>query len=376
VYDDHSPAPRAAPQAPALPSGSLADIVRAKLLADLGQVQTGRTGQQRTYTPRAELLARAVAPETFGMVLDWVSSARRASVHTRRAYVDDIRAWAAFADEVGAGPFRVGCLTRDQVRVWRIAQEARTPPPAKSTLRRRLSALSSLHAYAAGRTEGLPPNPVTEDDVPKVPRGHSSRSTPVLEKEHITALAEHARDDRERLVVVLLYVLAGRVGEMCAARIGAMTTTATGVLALDLTRKEDKKRLLVLPPVAADLLRRHTEGRAEGPLLLDAAGGPLDRYDVKRLVGRLGRHAGVLPGRAVTPHVLRASRLTHMLDDRVPLAEVQAYADHDDPATTVGYRERRLAAQRNERLAAGGARLFARLSPPPSGPDSPTPPHS
>lgn len=376
VTDDHSPARRPdPPPVPALPAEELADVVRRRLLEDLGQVQTGRVGQQRSYTPRAELLARVVTARTFGLVLDWVSSTRRASVHTKRAYVDDVRAWAAFAAAVGVERFEVGCLTREHVRVWRIAEEARTTarglPPAKTSIRRRLSSLSSLHAYAAQRTEGLPPNPVTEDDIPKIERGHSSRSTPVLELQHVEALAAAAADDRERLVVVLLYTLAGRVGEMCDAQLGAVRPTPTGGVALDLTRKEDKKRLLPLPPLVADLLRRHTAGRTAGPLLLDAAGAPLDRHDVKRMLARLGRGARVLPGRAVTPHVLRASRITHMLDANVPLEEVQAYADHADPATTVGYRERRQAARRNARLAADGARVFSRL--PPASPRPPVP---
>ncbi|MFE9793522.1 site-specific integrase [Streptomyces goshikiensis] len=63
--------------------------------------------------------------------------------------------------------------------------------------------------------------------------------------------------------------------------------------------------------------------------------------------------------RDVTPHVLRASRITHMLDDAVPLAEVQAFADHDNPATTVGYWTRRNTAVRNAELVDAGATIFA-----------------
>jgi hypothetical protein len=60
-----------------------------------------------------------------------------------------------------------------------------------------------------------------------------------------------------------------------------------------------------------------------------------------------------------------------MLDAGVPLEEVQAYADHNDPATTIGYRDRRNAAERNARLARTGGRLFAGL--PPAGEALPVP---
>lgn len=360
----------------ALPAPDLAETVRAKLLADLGEVEVERTKGRRIKRPRAELLAEAVDGATFAVVMDWISSTRRGSIHTKRAYVDDIRRWAAFCDALGLGRFRLGVLTPGQVRIWRLAEETRLTnrgtPIDKRTIRRRLSALSSLHAYAAAKDVGLGPNPVTEDDMPKAERGRSSRSTPVLEEEHVYALARHAADDRERLVVVLLYILAGRVSEMCEANVAALRTGPRGAPALDLTRKEDKKRLLTVPEPAATLLLAHTAGRdPAAPLLLDAAGGRLDRHDAKRLLARLGRHAGVLPGRAVTPHVMRASRITHMLDAGVPLEEVQAYADHNDPATTVGYRERRRAAQRNAALARAGARLFGDL--PPAGHALPVP---
>jgi integrase len=68
--------------------------------------------------------------------------------------------------------------------------------------------------------------------------------------------------------------------------------------------------------------------------------------------------AGVLPGRDVTPHVMRASRITHMIDAGEPLAEIQAFADHADPSTTIGYFTRRKAAERNARLVDAVNDLF------------------
>jgi integrase len=199
----------------------------------------------------------------------------------------------------------------------------------------------------------------------------------VLEIEEIQAVANAAENEFDALVVLLLYTLAGRVTEMVAADVTDRIERGRRSY-LDVTRKEHKERILPLPVTVAELLDAHTAGRAEGPLLLDAAGRRLDRHDVARLLTRLGRKAGVLtcptvgtPGHAfarckvcrkLTPHALRASRITHMLDAGEPLAEVQAFADHDNPATTVGYWNRRSKGQRNAAHVDAAEALFTGIA--------------
>lgn len=347
-------------QALALPGSDLFETVRRKLIDDLGMVQVARRGQERIYRPRAELLAEVVTPETFVMMMDWLSSTRRGSVNTKRTYADDIRRiWAAYAQELGHERFFIGCFNADHIRAWRIRMEANEASP--KSIGRYLNALSSLHVYAAEKME-LPRNPVTQDDRPKFDKGNTSTSTPVLELEEIQAVAAQATNEFDLLIVMLLYTLAGRVGEMCAADMDARVERGRRSF-VDLTRKEAKERLLPLPLTVAELLDNHTDGREDGPLLLDSEGRRLDRHDVARLLARLGRKAKVLPGRSLTPHVLRASRITHMLDAEVPLAEVQAFADHDNPATTVAYWSRRNKGQRNAAHVDAGEAVFADVVP-------------
>ncbi|MEU5772753.1 tyrosine-type recombinase/integrase [Streptomyces venezuelae] len=368
---------RQAGQSIALPGSDLFEEVRRKLVDDLGLVQVDRRGQERIYRPRAELLAEAVTPDTFVMVMDWLSSTRRGSLQTKRNYVDDIRrVWAAYAQEIGHERFALGCFTADHIRAWRLRMEGRDAPP--TTVSRYLNALSSLHTYAAEKID-LPKNPVTQDDRPKVDKGNTSRSTPVLEVDEVQAVVKAAENEFDALIVLLLYTLAGRVSEMCAADVTDRIERGRRSY-LDVTRKEHKERILPLPVTVAELLDVHTAGRmetvdgTENALLLDAAGERLDRHDVARLLTRLGRKARVLtcpsvgkPGHAfarckicrkLTPHVLRASRITHMLDADEPLAEVQAFADHDNPATTVGYWNRRKKGERNAAHVDAAEALF------------------
>lgn len=342
----------------ALPTTPLFDAVRAKLIADLGRVQVGRVGQERFYRDRLELLAEALTPKTFVSAVDWLSSTRRGSVQTKRAYADDLRnVWAPYVAEIGLGDrFALGLLTTDHVRAWRIREEANDT--SNTTIGRRLNVLSSLHRYAAEKVDGLGRNPVTQDDRPRVDKRNSSRSTPILETDELERVAAQSSTERDLLVVSLLYTLAGRVSELCAADVTDRVERGRQSY-LDVTRKEHKERILPLPNAVAELLDRHVGERAVGPLLLDENGNRLDRHDVARLLARLGNRAKVLPGRKVTPHVLRASRITHMLDAKIPLAEVQQFADHDNPATTVGYWERRDKDEVNAQHVEDGAKVLA-----------------
>jgi hypothetical protein len=121
---------QSAGQSIALPGSDLFEEVRRKLVDDLGMVQVDRRGQERIYRPRAELLAEAVTPDTFVMVMDWLSSTRRGSLQTKRNYVDDIRrVWGAYAQELGNDRFFLGCFTADHIRAWRLRMEARNAPP-------------------------------------------------------------------------------------------------------------------------------------------------------------------------------------------------------------------------------------------------------
>lgn len=370
------PAPQAG-QPIALPGSDLFEEVRRKLVDDLGLVQVDRRGRERIYRPRAELLAEAVTPDTFVMVMDWLTSTRRGSLQTKRNYVDDIRrVWGSYAKELGHERFALGCFTADHIRTWRLRMEARDAPP--TTISRYLNALSSLHSYAATKID-LPRNPVTQDDRPKVDKGNTSRSTPVLEVEEVQRVAAQAETPLDLLVVSLLYTLAGRVSEMCTANVTDRIERGRRSY-LDVTRKEYKERILPLPATVAEMLDEHTAGRQEGPLLLDSEERRLDRHDVARLLTRLGRKARVLtcPNidgpekhsfakckvcRKLTPHVLRASRITHMLDAHVDLVEVQAFADHDNSNTTVAYWKRRNKGQRNAAHVDAAELVFANVQP-------------
>lgn len=308
----------------------------------LGQVaprdpRTRRLGPRRW---RLELLAELCVPETFRHIVSWLSSTLIPSAGSKRDYADDIRHWAVYLQqEEDIVYFALEDVTPLSVRAYRQREEDRKSSPR--TVRRRMDSLSSLFNYTIWATQGTPAqgtltNPVTKFDKPRIDQNDGTTATPVLEVDEFQAVLDQAATPRQMLVPALIYTLAGRVSECCTADLSKLRHDGDQ-RKLDLRRKGDKGRVFTLPPKLCALLDVALDGRTEGPLLLDDKGQPMDRHAVDRLLNRLGQAAGVLPGRELTPHVLRASKLTHMHDEGVPLEEIQQYADHAQIQTTLRY---------------------------------------
>ncbi|WP_161357368.1 tyrosine-type recombinase/integrase [Streptomyces sp. SID3343] len=319
---------------------SRAEDAFARIREQLGTVapRDPVTRKLRERRERLAILAEICERPTFDVLVAWLSSTHVPSTNTKRAYADDLRFWAEYAAELGHERFSIGCLSADDLTVWRLAEERRGAKPR--SINRRLSTMSSLARFEADRSQRPLVNPVTRDNRIKVDRGDTSSDTPILEKPELQRVLEKCADAREALVVTLVYTLAGRVSEMCEADVDALKRRGDG-RTLTLRRKGDKTSDFPLPAEIRALFDVVLDGRTEGPLLLDASGARLDRFDVDRMLTRLGRHAGVLPDRDLTPHVLRASRLTHMHDEKVDIDDIRSYADHAELATTLVYVRRR-----------------------------------
>ncbi len=229
-----------------------------------------------------------------------------------------------------------------------------------SSVRRRLSALSSFYRYCAAH-----------DLVGRIPTAGVAR--PVVDP-HYTGTVGLARDEacvlvaaadadrgrqalRTAAVVRLLLHNALRVDEACAADVADLGTDA-GHRVLRVTRKGARKAKVPLTPATvaaldaylADRARRAGLGGASalaGPLLASATGGRLRQGHLWELVRRLARAAGIEAWQELSPHSLRHSAITFALDAGAALRDVHDYAGHKDPRTTRRYDHSRDSLDRN-----------------------------
>jgi integrase/recombinase XerD len=145
---------------------------------------------------------------------------------------------------------------------------------------------------------------------------------------------------RDRAMIELMYSCGLRVSELCGLRVADLESDAG---CLRCVGKGDKERLVPVGRQALKAVQRYL--RAARPkllregsspyLFLNQKGGKIDRIGYWKLLGAYGRKAGLR--KALTPHMLRHSFATHLLDRGADLRSVQMMLGHSDISTTQIY---------------------------------------
>ncbi len=213
---------------------------------------------------------------------------------------------------------------------------------APTSLRRRAAALKGFYRFAYG--EGLIPIDVAMHlDLPR----QSRRLPDTLDVEEVDRLLEAASGGglRDRALLELLYAAGLRVSEAIGLDREDLSLDGAFVRVIG---KGDKERLVPIGEVSIDWLAAWLDGpRADllhishviaargGPLFLGDRGRRLARQQAWAAVGRAARRAG-LDGK-VSPHTLRHSFATHLLEGGADLRVVQELLGHASISTTQLY---------------------------------------
>ncbi|MEM7163977.1 MAG: site-specific tyrosine recombinase/integron integrase [Planctomycetota bacterium] len=207
------------------------------------------------------------------------------------------------------------------------------------TLRRRVSALRTFYRFLVddGQVETNPIRdailPKAWDKLPKaLSRNDIQRLFAALPRTGKTAL-------RDRAILELLYSCGLRVSELCSL---ARRDLRSEDHFLRCRGKGGRERLVPVSPAALRAIAAYREhecppprSAAEDLVFLSYRGQPLGRETVFRLVQRVARSAGIRS--EVSPHTLRHSYATHLLEGGAGLREVQELLGHADIRTTEIY---------------------------------------
>ncbi len=297
-----------------------------------------------------------------------LAAARGASPHTLRAYRGDLEPFCAFLDERGiADPAEV---TPRTLRAWMAELSERGL--AKSSLSRKLSAARSFfkHLLKHGRIDAHPAAGLRQRrGERKLPAALS-----IGEIETLLAAPDLAAIDglRDKAILELMYSAGTRAAETVGLDRGDVDL-ARGLVRLFGKGRKERLGALGPPSQAAlaaylgDARRPIPQGRAKNALFLNARGGRLTTRSLGRILERYLREAGLV--RRATPHTLRHSFATHLLDRGADLRSVQELLGHAHLTTTQIYThvsiERLRAAyeQAHPRAGAGSAEPAARARP-------------
>jgi site-specific recombinase XerD len=246
------------------------------------------------------------------------------SGRTREAYEADLKQWGAFCAD-----HQLEVLAAGRPHVQVFAQQLAEAGRAPATVSRKLSAIAGFYGYCVA--EGvLEKSPAAHVRRPKV----SDESTRLgLDRAELLQLigAAAAITPQAHALVCLLALNGLRVSEACRARASDISTVR-GRLVVEVLRKGGKRAIVPLAPrAAAAIAALH---RVDDDLLIGC-----DRYSAWRLVRQVVDAAGI--SKSISPHSLRHTCITLMLEAGVPLHDVQDAAGHADPRTTQRYNRAR-----------------------------------
>jgi integrase/recombinase XerD len=145
---------------------------------------------------------------------------------------------------------------------------------------------------------------------------------------------------RDRAMLELLYATGLRVTELCRLELSNVERDS-GVLRV--TGKGNKQRLVPFGESAGEAIGQYLnqgrpallKGRASRFLFITARGGAMTRQGFWKLLGGYGKKAGIF--RDLTPHVVRHSFATHLVEGGADLRSVQIMLGHADISTTQVY---------------------------------------
>jgi len=313
-----------------------------------------------TRRPHTSSSAAPVVPgdaRAIDAFVDHLHLERRLSPHTVRAYRNDVESLSTFLSRGGRS-----LLEADHAVLRRWLAQLRTRGYARSTLHRKAAAVRTFYAWASKRgliaanPAALLTGPSPASRLPTVLKASEAELLTTAPESTSDAASLDSADPRmlrDRAVLELLYGCGLRVAELCGLDVDDVDVDGQQVRVMG---KGGKERVLPMGDFAAravhDYLR---DGRSAFLTSPDPEGGtsshpePADRSalffnrrrkrmgprDARAMVDRYVR--AVLEGRKVSPHTLRHSFATHLLEGGADIRSVQDLLGHASLATTQIY---------------------------------------
>jgi integrase/recombinase XerD len=272
--------------------------------------------------------------------LVWLSAERGRSPNTISAYRRDL---AAYWRHLHAGGITLAEVTEDDVAGYVAVLRGVGRAPA--SVARALVAVRSLHRFLL--VEGhLPSDPAADVEVPRVPQGlPKALSEPEVEALLGAVAGQDPIAARDRAILEVLYGTGLRISELVGLSLGDLDLERAVLRAFG---KGSKERVVPVGRLAREALvawletgrpalvppRWARRGDAEA-VFLNQRGGRLSRQGAWGIVRGYGDQVGL--GDRLTPHVLRHSCATHMLDHGADIRAVQELLGHASISTTQVY---------------------------------------
>lgn len=273
--------------------------------------------------------------DTRTAFLRYLETEKRYSVHTRTAYGKDLEeAFAFFGEEFECTAPQM--LKSTMVRTWvmSLSDAGRDP----KTIHRKISSLRSYYKYLI-RQGLMGANPLTDITVPKLRKKlpnfvEEDRMETLLDK---VAFGDDFAGVRNKAMIELFYGTGMRLSELVGMHTYDIDTSRKTVKVLG---KRNKERLIPVPIETMDTLMRYLQHRSEIPakdqaLFITEKGA---RVYPKLVYNVVHTHlAAVTTQQKKSPHVLRHSYATHLLNNGADINAIKELLGHANLSATQVY---------------------------------------
>lgn len=299
-------------------------------------------------------------PDTVAVFLLYLDAQRGYSEATLRSYATDLSGVHGFLEDRGRGLHEPAVVTKADLTAFLADLHRRGL--AKSTVCRKLSALRAFYRYM--RKQGtVDEDPCASLPNPRLPKTHP-KVLNVDQAVHLvqTNVAPSPEGLRDQALLELLYGSGLRISEALGLDFSCLDLDRGVARVLGKGRKE---RIVPLTAPSVERLRRYLEQRgafcpaaSEQAVFLGRRGRRLTRRQADRVVKSMALASGVPSG--ISPHTLRHSFASHMLQAGADLRSVQELLGHARISTTQRYTHLDLAQimktyDASHPLATGGA---------------------
>ena len=277
--------------------------------------------------------------------ITYIQAEKRYSALTVRNYRHDIESFVSWCTSRADNPqeFDLTRVTAEDIREWIIHRMDEDKISAAS-MNRELSSLRSLFRYL--RRE----NRITQDIFSRITTLRTPRKLPsfvpesrmesLLDRLQACSTEGDFREQRNALIIALFYSCGIRLAELQGIRLGDFAADYTS---LHIRGKGDKHRLIPILPELASRVRTHIDllremglaTASDSPLIVSTNGKPLSRSTIQRVVESELKGAQVQGKRS--PHVLRHTFATHLLNKEADMRDIQELMGHSSLRTTQCY---------------------------------------
>jgi integrase/recombinase XerD len=256
--------------------------------------------------------------------------------NTITSYIGDLSEYVAFIDKNYALSTPRD-ITKTHIR--NFIQRLKRKEEAASSISRKISAIRSFHRFLLQERE-VDENVASSIHLPK----KEKKLPTVLSVDEVTTLIAQTNNNtslclRNKAILELLYGSGLRVSELLNLTLQDLHIN-TGFI--DVIGKGNKERIVPLGEEGAYALKRYLEqGRPNlkkhsvDALFINTRGNQLSRVGVYKIIKKLAKKAGIQ--KDISPHTLRHSFASHLLENGVDLRFVQELLGHEDVSTTQIY---------------------------------------